>query len=317
MSEQIASTVLITGATSYTARYLIQKLLQETNQRLLLAARDPEQLSFLHHPRIQLVKLDLTNPSDIRNLFRKHQFTQIIHLAAMARLGACEHHPMEAIRVNLKGALELINLAQHYQVESLLFTSSDLARNATSVVGMCKYLIEDVFRHIEPSKTRCCTLRLANVIDSPGSVTLLFKKQIQSGGPVTITHPDMSRRFISGERAARMIWEVCRHGHHNEVFVSTEAATNITELAHNMMKQLNHRVPIDFIGPKPGERLAELGYSPEETKTTGLKGLGILKTNPINPDETQRMLHHLTNQAKKANDHDIQEFLETLKIVLI
>jgi len=313
MSQQAKANLLITGASSYTGAYLIQKLLKETNLGLLLASRHPLPPTYHDHPRIRTVKFDLNAPSNLQEIFKNHPINGIIHLAAMARLSECEQNPMEAIRVNLMGSLELIRMAQEYQVKSFLFTSSDLARNATSVVGMCKYLTEDIFRYMNQPKIRCCTLRLVNVVDSPGAVTLLFKKQIQNGGPVTITHPDMSRRFVSGERAANMIWEAYNHGHHNDLYVSTEEAINITQLAHDTMKQLNQEVPIEYIGPKPGERLAEPGYSTEETRASDLSGLGILKTNPVNPQETRRMIQSLLDLAIRKTDQGLKSFLETLK----
>ncbi|MBU3928760.1 MAG: polysaccharide biosynthesis protein, partial [Bacteroidetes bacterium] len=186
---------------------------------------------------------------------------------------------------------------------------------ATSVVGMCKYLVEDAFRKMKERSTQFITIRLANVIDSPGTVTLIFKRQIEQGEPVTITDPRMSRRFITGPQAVEFIYNAYLFGQHNDLFVSTDKAVIITDLAHRLMHQMDKTVPIRFIGAKPGERLSEKDYSAKEVFPTSLSGLGKLRNNLYDQNETIQIQEQLLLKAKLHRDleviHKLNELFET------
>ncbi|MDP2721145.1 MAG: polysaccharide biosynthesis protein [Bacteroidales bacterium] len=307
--------LLITGASGFTGTFLIEKLLSETGFDLVVTGRNADRILQVNHARVHFVEIDLLHPNSFAEVFKNYHISAVFHLAALARLSEGENDPIRSIRINYIASVELIRLSIQHQVKTFVFTSSDLARHATSVVGMCKYLVEDVFRKIQEISSQFITIRLANVIDSPGAVTLIFKKQIEQGEPVTITEPDMSRRFITGPQAAEFIYHAYLFGQHNDLFVSTDKAVIITDLAQRLMHQMDKTVPIRFIGAKPGERLSEKGYSAQEVFPTSLSGLGKLRNNLYNQEETIRIQNQLLTKAKLHGDleviHILNELFET------
>ncbi|OFY49506.1 MAG: hypothetical protein A2W85_06625 [Bacteroidetes bacterium GWF2_41_31] len=306
--------LLITGASSFTGTFLIEKLLNETSFDLVATGRNTDRILQVNHARVHFVEMDLLLPDSFVKVFTNYHISAIFHLGALARLSEGENDPIRSIRINYIASVELIRLSIQHQVKTFVFTSSDLARHATSVVGMCKYLVEDAFRKIQNVNTQFITIRLANVIDSPGAVTLIFKKQIEQGEPVTITEPRMSRRFITGPQAAEFIYHAYLFGQHNDLFVSTDKAVIITDLAQRLMHQMDKTVPIRFIGAKPGERLSEKGYSAQEVFPTSMSGLGKLRNNLYNHEETSRIQEQLLMKAKLHGDleviHKLNELFE-------
>ncbi len=294
--------ILITGASSFTGRYVINQLLLKSQSMLVLTSRKPETLSSYQNPRIHITAADLTNPQSFKAIFETYPITTVIHLAAMARLREGEQNPAEAININLIGTLALKKLAAEYGVDTFVFTSSDLAREATSVVGMCKYLIEEAFRLNEALSPRLVTIRMPNITDSSGAVTLLFKKQIEQDGPVTITHKKMSRRFVSGENAAKIICHAALSGNHHDLFVNLDKATNILDLAKQMILNSGKTIEVKTIGAQPGERLAEKGYLQEKVNLSTVHGWGTLKNNEVNFHETGRMVKALIALLSPENN---------------
>ncbi len=315
MKSSHNQTILITGGTSYTARFLIEKLLLHTEAKLVLTSRCSTQIPFQNQERISCREGDLNDLATFQKVFQEYCITHVIHLAAMARLGACEIDPAEAIKINLQGTLGLVQIAQEYQVKTFVFTSSDLARDAKSVVGMCKYLIENELCKTPFASTKFITVRMPNILDSPGTVSLIFKNQIQHDHPVTITDAKMSRRLISGTQAADMILIAMKTGQNCDMFVSTEQAINITNLALQLMQDLAKKVSIEYIGAKPGERLSEPGYSSDETIATALPGFGKLKHPDFQPEETTRMIEYLKQLTLVRQDKSIINFLNSLHLV--
>jgi FlaA1/EpsC-like NDP-sugar epimerase len=313
--SEMTEYLLITGASSFTGTFLIKKLLNETTFDLVVTGRNQDSISEVKNPRVHFMEMDLLRPDSFAKVFSNYHISAIFHLGALARLSEGENDPIRSIRINYIASVELVRLSIQHQVKTFVFTSSDLARHATSVVGMCKYLVEDAFRKIQEISSQFITIRLANVIDSPGAVTLIFKKQIEQGEPVTITEPRMSRRFITGPQAAEFIYNAYLFGQHNDLFISTDKAVNITDLAHRLMHQMEKTVPIRFIGAKPAERLSEKGYSAQEVFPTRRSGLGRLRNNLYDQKETSRIQEQLLMKAKLHGDleviHKLNELFET------
>jgi len=304
--------LLITGASGFTGTFLIEKLLNETSLDLVITGRNADRILQVNHARVHFVEMDLLHTGSFAKVFTNYHISAIFHLGALARLSEGENDPIRSIRINYIASVELVRLSIQHQVKTFVFTSSDLARHATSVVGMCKYLVEDAFRKMKERSTQFITIRLANVIDSPGTVTLIFKRQIEQGEPVTITDPRMSRRFITGPQAVAFIYNAYLLGQHNDLFVSTDKAVIITDLAHRLMHQMDKTVPIRFIGAKPGERLSEKGYSAQEVFPTSLSGLGKLRNNLYDQKETSRIQEQLLMKAKSHGDLEVIHKLNVL-----
>ncbi|HEY9114836.1 MAG TPA: polysaccharide biosynthesis protein, partial [Bacteroidales bacterium] len=204
MSQKPNNFVFITGACGFVGGFLVKKLLRETDFKLILNCRS-NKIEEEENKRILYTSVDLQNKNEMHSMFLQHKPDRIIHLAAMARLGEGEKFPDEAFRTNVLATNNLILLAAKYDVITLLYISSDLARPPVSVVGITKYLTEAAIQNIFFQNINLITLRLPNVSFSPGSVHLIFERQIREGKPLTITHPAMTRRFISGEEAADFI----------------------------------------------------------------------------------------------------------------
>ena len=313
--SEMTEYLLITGASGFTGNFLIEKLLNETSLDMVVTGRNQDSISEVKNPRVHFEEMDLLRPDSFAKVFTNYHISAIFHLGALARLSEGENDPIRSIRINYIASVELVRLSLQHHVKTFVFTSSDLARQATSVVGMCKYLVEDAFRKMKERSTQFITIRLANVIDSPGAVTLIFKKQIEQGEPVTITDRRMSRRFVTGHQAAEFIYNTYLFGQHNDLFVSTDKAVIITDLALRLMRQMNKTVPIRYIGAKPGERLSEKGYSAQEVYPTSMSGLGKLRNNLYDQNETIQIQNQLLMKAKLLGDleviHKLNELFET------
>jgi FlaA1/EpsC-like NDP-sugar epimerase len=152
-----------------------------------------------------------------------------------------------------------------------------MARNYRSVVGITKFLSEAYLQEINSKDTRISVVRLPNVSWTPGSVHLIFERLINEDRPITVTHPEMSRRFIGGTFAANIILHALESGTHKGTLVVTSPPVRITDLAQSMIAEAGKDLPIEIIGVRPGEKLVEEGYDADEVSHTDMFGLSLLK----------------------------------------
>ncbi len=254
-------TLFVTGASSFLGNALIPILIKRYSARLVLICRKQGACSeWKKNERISIEEADLTEKEKWEPLFNKYRPDSVVHLAAIARFADGEKEPETAFNTNFWGTVEIIRLCKKYRVQTFLFTSSDLARNAISTVGISKYLIERLIIANNSSTLRMMGVRIANLIDGTGSVTLLFKKQIAEGKDLTITHPDMSRRFSKREEAANDLVWLLENGENQTIYVVNKPPLKIVDLAQQMIEKAGKGVTIRFIGAKPGEKLAEPSY---------------------------------------------------------
>ncbi len=303
--------ILITGSTSFTCRYLVIRLLQQTNCNIILTYKNKKG-SYEANNRLFFEKADLLNPHSFEKIFAKYEPKHVIHLAAMARVSDGEKYPAKVIRANVLGTAALTNMSIKYKVESMLFTSSNLAQDAVSVVGIGKLLIEQYFQIINTKTTKLISLRMPNIIDSNGAVTLIFKRQIEENKSITITHPDMSRMFVTGERAAYLLFYLVHNGMNKEVYVSYDKPVKITDLANNMIKESGKDVEIKFIGMKPGEKLTEKSFNIDEVIRTDIHGLGMIEGYNFNKSKTENAINNLNKRKEIRLDKDIQNIFAEL-----
>jgi FlaA1/EpsC-like NDP-sugar epimerase len=194
-----------------------------------------------------------------------------------------EQNPSEAVQNNIVGTVILAELAIKYNVEKFIFTSSDKAVNPSSVMGCSKRICEIYLQNLQ-SNTKFIITRFGNVLGSVGSVIPLFEKQISEGGPVTVTHPEMTRYFMSITEAALLTIEACKLGIGNEIFIfKMDEPIKIVDLAKQMIG--NRDINITFTGLRPGEKLHEELFI--ETEITSHDKLLIVKnkTYDINIQE--------------------------------
>lgn len=292
-------------------KHLVGYLLQRTNSRIIVSCRNlPERTPECR--RIIYEKADLLDVSSYRSIFAKHQPKFVIHLAAITRLKDGEDNPEVTVKTNYFGTKLLADLSIEFGIKTFLFISSNLARMPKSVIGLTKYLSEAYLMNQNSSNTKLLALRLANVPGSPGSVTPIFEKQIQNGGPVTITDPRMERRFISREEACGFISNTLAIDKGNRTFVIRKQNTRIVQLAEEMIEKSNKKIEIEFIGIKPGEKLIEESYLDKEVMETEVEQLAFLR----NDWPEKNIESALQTLATKGKDSDFEILLKEIRLSL-
>ena len=273
--------VLITGVCGTVGSELLRQLVEmdvesiigiDSNESELFFATQP----FRNNPNVNFYLCDITNKSELRRLFKGIDI--ILHAAARKHVILCEKSPAEAVRTNIVGTQTIIDVALEMEVERVIFTSSDKAVNPTNVMGTSKLMGERLMTAANASKRGkfpiFASTRFGNVLGSNGSVIPLFKKQIQEGGPVTLTDERMSRFVMTIEEAARLVLQSVFLAHGGEVFVTKMPIIKIKDLATAMIDVIKEReeiyseIPIKIIGAKAGEKMYEELINDEEVRRT-------------------------------------------------
>lgn len=266
MKNIYTSKVLISGAASFVGKELTNYLIQNTDMQIIACSRSMNEENVIPH-RILFEEADLLDFGSYENIFKKHKPDFVIHLAAITRLFSGEDKPELAVKTNYFGTKNIADLCEKYAVNTFISASSNLAREPKSIVGLTKYLSEVYLRN-KNGLCKMVSVRLANVVDSPNSVTRFFKKQIDEGGPVTVTDARMERRFINKNEAANYLMKALETGKNKDVFVIIKKNTKITDLAREMINKSGKDVKIEFIGAKKGEKLVEEAYDITEIVNT-------------------------------------------------
>ena len=249
------------------------------------------------------VMADITQKQTLRSVFETYRPVVVFHAAAYKHVPVMERNPLEALRVNVFGTASLVEMAKEHGVERFVFISTDKAVNPTSVMGASKRAAELIVQrqNLDPAvKTTFITTRFGNVLGSNGSVIPIFEKQIAKGGPVTVTHPDMIRYFMTIPEACELVLEASVMGNGGEIFVfDMGQQQKIVDLAVKMIK-LSGLIPyydidIVFSGLRPGEKLyEELFNDCEENITTHHPKIMIASSGNYPYHILDRRLHSLS-----------------------
>ena len=269
-------TVLITGAGGSIGSELSRTVLQFEPKSLFLLDIDETELFLLMH-RLKLASSeivpvigDINNESKMKAVFEKFRPQVVIHSAAYKHVPMLEYYPEDAVRTNVMGTKILAEMAMMHGVNKFVYISTDKAINPTSVMGSTKRVGEEMLRILNrKNKTGFICVRFGNVLGSRGSVTQLFEEQIQRGGPVTITHPEMKRYFMATSEAVLLVLEAAAAGKGGEAYVlDMGEPIKIMDLAKEMIRLSGYEpdvdIPIVYTELRPGEKLFEELLGAEE-----------------------------------------------------
>lgn len=330
--------VLITGAAGSIGSELARQIASVYPQSLIICDQTETGLYQLEYELQQKFHLgnilkvylgDIKDEFAMHTLFSNYQPTIVFHAAAYKHVPMMEAHPSEAIRNNVMGTKVLADLSEKYDVERFLFVSTDKAINPTNVMGASKRIAEiycqslqnrvevatigDGVIHLAGTrkKTRFITTRFGNVLGSNGSVIPRFKEQIATGGPVTVTHPDIIRYFMTIPEACSLVLEAGIMGNGGEVFLfDMGEPVKILDLARKMIRLAGltpgKDIEIKFTGLRPGEKLyEELLNKEEEVMPTHHKKILIAKVIEYEFDKISRSIDKLIELSKENNDEDV------------
>jgi len=320
--------VLVTGAGGSIGSELARQVTRFQPAKLLLVERAEFGLFEIDtelrraHPEIDIQPLvaDTCDEARMRALLAEQRPHVILHAAAHKHVPMMESNPGEAIKNNLLATHLLGELAAEYGVEALVMTSTDKAVRPTSIMGATKRVAELALQDLNarfPS-TRYVAVRFGNVIGSAGSVVPIFRDQIRRGGPVTVTHPEMTRYFMTIPEAAQLVLQAGSMGKGGEIFIlDMGKPVRILDLAEEMITLTGLRPYVDmdivFTGLRPGEKLfEELELTGEEIAKTRHPKIFIGNLSSYPPEVIQRALRYLADLAREGDGTVIRKFLNTL-----
>ena len=243
----------------------------------------------------------------------------VFHAAALKHVPLMEAHVLEAVHNNVLGTRHLAEAADRHGVRVFVLISTDKAVNPTSIMGRTKRLAELLVQELAGhSATRYVAVRFGNVLGSSGSVVPLFQEQIARGGPVTVTHPDMTRYFMTIPEAVTLVLQAGMLGRSGEVLlIDMGQPVRILDLARNMIKLSGLReqdISITFTGPRPGEKLFEelLDTSEDTRRTEHPQVFASRSARPPDSAAWQQHLAHLVAALDRRDPAGVREVLEAV-----
>ena len=319
--------VMVTGAGGSIGSELCRQIVSLAPSRLILVGRGEFSVYSIEmelresFPALELVTMiaDVRDFNRMKRIFAQHTPDVIFHAAAHKHVPLMEKNPSEAIINNIFGTRIVAELADQFSAETFVLISSDKAVNPTNVMGASKRVAELVVQELATrSKTRFMSVRFGNVLGSRGSVIPLFKRQIEAGGPITITHPEIIRYFMTIPEAAQLVLQAGALGKGGEVFVLDMGdPVKIVDLARDLIRLSGLEPDVDikfkFTGLRPGEKLFEELLTAEEgTSSTSYRKIHTARPEPILRERLELGLTLLQAAAMEGDDLAIRRGLKAL-----
>ena len=326
--------VLVTGAAGSIGAELCRQMAFYKPSLLILldAAESPlfdiQQEFKERYPSIAIktVLADVRNRKRLNEIFKDNRPQLVFHAAAYKHVPLMEHYPEESIHTNVLGTKNMADLSAFYQVEKFVFVSTDKAVNPTNVMGATKraaeMYVQSFNEYLDTNHTkfhtRFITTRFGNVLGSNGSVVPLFKKQLANGGPLTVTHPDITRYFMTIPEACQLVLEAGIMGNGGEVYVfDMGSPVKIVDLAKRMIelsgKKVGEDIEIQFTGLREGEKLyEELLNDHERVQITHHPKIMIAQVNPNSYHKVRNQIELFAELIEKNNEYDMVRHLKVL-----
>lgn len=328
-------TIMITGAAGSIGSEITRQILSFNPKKIIILdqAETP-----LHHLRLEIddinpnvkirsVLVDIRNATALENVFLLYKPNVVYHAAAYKHVPLMEENPSQAVCTNVLGTKNLADLSVKYNVERFVMVSTDKAVNPSSVMGASKRIAEKYVQTLNdtynkepsPNFTKFITTRFGNVLGSNGSVVPLFTKQIQNGGPITITHPEIIRYFMTIPEACQLVLEAGTMGKGGEIFIfDMGEPVKIIDLAKKMIRLAgftpDKEIEIKIIGLRPGEKLYEELLT-DTSKTLPTHNEKILISEEIY-DSTEQVEGQVFDLLNKIQEISNQEIVFAMKKIV-
>ena len=323
--------ILISGAGGSIGSELVRQCLEFHPGSLILLDNSEQNLFNIeqevsYYETKTLIRSVLANVRDknlLQNTFQEYRPQVVIHAAAYKHVPMQELHPWSAVSTNVLGTLHLVQLANQYSIEKFVLVSTDKAVHPVNIMGATKRLAEKVIQSVDvkETKTEFTAVRFGNVIGSSGSVIPIFRKQIDRGGPVTITHPEMSRYFMSITEASQLILQAgSMNGKSGQIYLlDMGKPVRIKDMANDLIRlsglEPEKDIPIIYTGLRPGEKLYEELVSKEEkAQSTEHKKIMVLNngTNNMPWEVMKREIQSLIDISLKFDTDQIKRKLQQM-----
>ena len=318
--QLMGRTVLVTGAAGSIGSGLVDQIAKYFPERIIMLDQAETPLYELELRMKQaygtnmaeIVIGDIRDEVRMRNMFKEFRPDFVYHAAAYKHVPMMEDNPSEAIRANVEGTKRIADLSEEFGVEKFVMISTDKAVNPTNVMGATKRIAEIYTQSKNVnSKTKFITTRFGNVLGSNGSVIPIFRRQIEEGGPITVTHPDITRFFMTIPEACQLVLEAGMMGVGGEIYIfDMGESVKIVSLAEKMIKlsglTLGKDIQIKYSGLRPGEKLyEELLANEENTLPTHHSQIMVAKVREANYEEMNAQLCDLIKSYDSQDNMNI------------
>jgi FlaA1/EpsC-like NDP-sugar epimerase len=306
--------VVVTGGTGTLGRALVESIVNQCPASVTVLSRGENEQAKMRpdFPDVHFIIGDVRDYQAVRSAIRHADV--VIHAAALKQVPACEYFPDEAIKTNVGGAQNIVRAIHDdgYPVETVVGISTDKACMPSCVYGNTKALQESIFIHANlDSKTIFASVRLGNLIGSRGSVALVFREQVASGGPVTITDPTMTRFWFGVEEAVALVITTVETAEQGDIIIPKIQSTTVADLARILIG--DRPIKTRLIGIRPGEKLHETLITEEEA-LRAMETQGVIVLRPAISELTSykgkgNMSHAYTSQDNLMTDTQLKDLL--------
>jgi FlaA1/EpsC-like NDP-sugar epimerase len=319
--------VLVTGGAGSIGAELVRRLVKLKTKAVRVLDNNETGLfeleQELHSEKIRTFVGDVRDRERLERAFEGVDI--VFHAAALKHVPLCEYNPFDAVKTNVLGTQNVMDAALDKDVEKVILVSTDKAVNPINVMGATKLLAERLTvssnNYKGKRKTAFACVRFGNVLNSRSSVVPIFKNQIETGCPITVTDPEMTRFVMSIPNAVKLILNAAHISKGGEIFILKMPALRIMDLAEVMIEEIAPKcgysektVKIETIGRRPGEKMyEELMTADEAKRARDLDGMYILNSENVN--STGKIGEYNSNNAKRINKKEIVSILKELGVV--